>query len=185
MGMEKEKKMDFLNSWLQGIVVAVIITTIIELILPEGNNKKHIKVVLGVYVVFNIIAPIINKFSNSNFEMSSLINIDKYAKEIETYNANSSNIYINETNDESIKQIYISNLKNDIKAKLEEKKYETKNIDITMSNTENYDIEKIEIYLKNEDEQKGGNDNKKENKITQNQIKINEVEKIDIEIASK
>ena len=35
--------MNFLNSWLQGIVVAVIIATILELILPKGNTKKYIK----------------------------------------------------------------------------------------------------------------------------------------------
>lgn len=38
--------MNFLNTWLQGIIVAVIIATIIEMILPSGNSKKYIKMVL-------------------------------------------------------------------------------------------------------------------------------------------
>ena len=33
----------FINSWAQGIILAVIIATIIEIILPEGNNKKYVK----------------------------------------------------------------------------------------------------------------------------------------------
>ena len=35
--------MEWMTTWAQGIIVAVIITTIIELILPEGNHKKYIK----------------------------------------------------------------------------------------------------------------------------------------------
>ena len=31
----------FINSWAQGIILAVIIATIIEIILPEGKNKKY------------------------------------------------------------------------------------------------------------------------------------------------
>ena len=34
--------MEFLNNWLQGIVVAVVIASIIQMILPNGNNKKYI-----------------------------------------------------------------------------------------------------------------------------------------------
>ena len=33
----------FINSWAQGIILGVIIATIIEMILPEGNNKKFVK----------------------------------------------------------------------------------------------------------------------------------------------
>ena len=80
--------MDFLNTWIQGIIISVIIATIIEMILPSGNSKKYIKVVLGVYVVFNIVAPVVNKLSNNNFKLSSIINIDKYTEKMQTYEAN-------------------------------------------------------------------------------------------------
>ena len=42
------------------IVIAVIISTIIEMILPSNKNKKYIQMVIGVYVLFNIISPIIS-----------------------------------------------------------------------------------------------------------------------------
>ena len=41
----------FISSWAQGIIVAVIIASIIEMILPEGSSKKYIKVVIGVYIL--------------------------------------------------------------------------------------------------------------------------------------
>ena len=49
----------FLSSWAEQIVLAVIIATIIELILPQNKNKKYIQMVIGIYVLFNIISPII------------------------------------------------------------------------------------------------------------------------------
>ena len=44
----------FINSYVKGIVVAVIISTIIEMILPEGKIKKYVKTVIGAYIVFII-----------------------------------------------------------------------------------------------------------------------------------
>ena len=41
-----EGTIEWLSNWSQAIIVAVIIGTIIEMILPEGNSKKYIKVVI-------------------------------------------------------------------------------------------------------------------------------------------
>lgn len=171
--------MEFLNTWLQGIIVAVVIASIIQMILPNGNNKKYIKVVLGVYVVFQIITPVINKFFNSDFEVSSLIDIDKYTKKMKTYEVSSKNTDINKTNEDSIKQIYITNLKKDIKTKLEDKDYLIKDVEVQVENNENYDIKSLVIYVN------GKNDNKEENnkEKTENNIHINEIEKIEINVS--
>lgn len=171
--------MEFLNTWLQGIIVAVVIASIIQMILPNGNNKKYIKVVLGVYVVFQIITPVINKFFNSDFEVSSLIDIDKYTKKMETYEVSSKNTDINKTNEDSIKQIYITNLKKDIKTKLEDKDYLIKDIGVQVEDNENYDIKSLTIYVN------GKNNNKEENnkEKTENNIHINEIEKIEINVS--
>ncbi len=171
--------MEFLNTWLQGIIVAVVIASIIQMILPNGNNKKYIKVVLGVYVVFQIITPVINKFFNSDFEVSSLIDIDKYTKKMETYEVSSKNTDINKTNEDSIKQIYITNLKKDIKTKLEDKDYLIKDVEVQVENNENYDIKSLTIYVKCK------NDNKEENnkEKIENNIHINEIEKIEINVS--
>lgn len=167
--------MEFLNNWLQGIVVAVVIASIIQMILPNGNNKKYIKVVLGVYVVFQIITPVVNKFFNSNFEISSLIDIDSYIKKMETYEVSSQNTNIDKTNEDSIKQIYVANLEKDIKAKLEDKEYLIKDVEVQVEDNEKYDIKSMKIYLKEMvDSTKA--------EMAENNIHINEVEKIEINV---
>lgn len=167
--------MEFLNSWLQGIVISVIIATIIEMILPDGNTKKYIKVVLGVYVVFNIITPIINQFTNSSFELSSIINIEEYTKDMETYEVASKNI--DESNEENIKQIYISNLESDILAKLKEKDYLVNKVEVEIENNETYKIKSINISLeKIEKEEVLDNENK---------CIINEIETVEIQIGKE
>ena len=37
---------NWISNWAQGIIVAVIIGTIIEMVLPEGNCKKYVKVLI-------------------------------------------------------------------------------------------------------------------------------------------
>lgn len=168
--------MGFLSSWLQGIIISVIVATIIEMILPNGNTKKYVKVVLGIYVVFNIITPIINEFTDSSFELSSMINIEEYTKKMETYDVSSNNI--DKSNEENIMQIYITNLKNDIVAKLKEKEYIVKNVNIEIENDETYKIKNIELNIL----KKEANENKE---IQGNNVIINEIETVEIQIGRK
>lgn len=168
--------MEFLNTWLQGIIISVVIATIVEMILPEGNNKKYVKIVLGVYVVFNIITPIINKLTQNNFEISSIINIEKYTKQFETYEVDSKNIDIENVNKTNIKNIYINNLKKDMKAKIEERGYVVENIKIKLEDSEDYIVEELIIYLDKKDIKKDNdNNNTKEIIDSINEIKIEDI----------
>ena len=63
-----------MSTWAKSIILAVIVSTIIQMILPEGNNKKYIKTVIGLYILFTIISPIISKISGGN----STIAVSKY-----------------------------------------------------------------------------------------------------------
>ena len=102
---------NFLSSWAEQIVLAVIIATIIELILPDSKNKKYIQMVIGVYILFNIISPIINNKEKFLIEEAS---IEKYI--------NKSNINVNETSiDEKTENIYLEELKKNITARFEDK----------------------------------------------------------------
>ena len=69
--------------------------------------------------------------------------------------------------------MYISNLKNNIKNKIKEKGYDTEKILISLDNSENYNIEKITVYLSEIKE------------TEENSSKINEIEKINIQISKK
>ena len=104
--------MEFISSWVQGIIVVVVIATIIEMILPNGNSKKYIKIVIGVYIIFNIISPIINKFTGNELDFTSIIDINKYEEEMSTYEVNTKDLEQN--NNSTIKEVYILNLKKDM-----------------------------------------------------------------------
>ena len=155
----------FFSSWAKGIVVAVVISTIIELVLPSGSQKKYIKVVLGVFILFTIISPIIDKVSNNKLDVNQIFNTkageDKIEKVEETIAKK-----LESSNSRSIKDIYVSNLENDIKIKLNEKGYEVNSIYIRVKDDENYTIESVELSIKK---------NKEENKNTN-------IEKIEINV---
>lgn len=166
--------MNFLNTWLQGIIVCVIIATIIELILPSGSTKKYIKVVLGMFIVFNIITPVINKITKNNFEISSIINMDEYSKKMKTYETSSQNQVSSNANEQTIKQIYISKLEKDIKNKLKEKNYTVSKIEIEINENEEYSIKQINLLVQKDEEET--------EKKQENAIEIENIETINIQV---
>ena len=136
---------EFLSSWAQGIIVAVIIATLIEMILPNSSSKKYVKVVIGMYILFTIVSPIIKKVGGKDINLNT-INIEKYERQIEKSD-NTISRKFEDNNTRSIKDIYVSNLKADISAKLKEKGYEIDTSDIQIKEDENYTIEKITLKL--------------------------------------
>lgn len=136
---------EFLSSWAQGIIVAVIIATLIEMILPNSSSKKYVKVVIGMYILFTIVSPIIKKIGGKDINLNT-INIEKYEQQI-AKSDNTISRKFEDNNTRSIKDIYVSNLKADISAKLKEKGYEIDTSDIQIKDDENYTIEKITLKL--------------------------------------
>lgn len=153
--------MEWISDWVQGIIVAVIIVTIIEMILPNGNSKKYIKVVIGIYILFSIIVPIINKFNSTKFDINEILDLEKYANEISIQTSTD----LENNNEEQIKNMYETGLKQDIKSKLNDKGYNISNMDIELE--EEYKIKKITIRIKK---------NEKENE------NIKKVDKIEIRV---
>ena len=155
---------EFLSSWAQGIIVAVIIATLIEMILPNSSSKKYVKVVIGMYILFTIVSPIIKKVGGKDIDLNT-INIEKYEQQI-SKSDNTISRKFEDNNTRSIKDIYVSNLKADISAKLKEKGYEIDTSDIQIKDDENYTIEKITLKLIKMEQKQGKN----------NEIVINTVE---------
>ena len=148
------------NSWAQGIILAVIIVTILEMIVPEGKNKKYIKIVMGVYITFTIISPIITKVTGNNFELD----VSKYE---DLFNSNSMQgaNEITSINNQSIENLYLNTIKTDIKTELDNEGFESKKINITADiNVENEEakIYKIDIEVTKKQNEK---DIKKVNKV--------------------
>lgn len=136
---------EFLSSWAQGIIVAVIIATLIEMILPNSSSKKYVKVVIGMYILFTIVSPIIKKLGGKDINLNT-IDIEKYEQQI-SKSDNTISRKFEDNNTRSIKDIYVSNLKADISAKLKEKGYEIDTSDVQIKDDENYTIEKITLKL--------------------------------------
>lgn len=148
---------EFLSSWAQGIIVAVIIATLIEMILPNSSSKKYVKVVIGMYILFTIVSPIIKKVGGKDINLNT-IDIEKYEQQI-AKSDNTISRKFEDNNTRSIKDIYVSNLKADISAKLKEKGYEIDTSDIQIKDDENYTIEKITLKLiKTEQKQEKSNE---------------------------
>ena len=132
----------FIYSWASGLIVAVIIATIIELVLPENKNKKYIKMVSGVFILFTIISPIVLKF-NGNVDL----NIDKYTNMLMPENV----VEVQETasivTDQNIIKVYRENLARNIKTGIENLNYVVNSIELEIDESKNYgDIKKI--YLR-------------------------------------
>lgn len=131
--------MNWISGWIQGIIIAVIIGTIIEMLLPDGNCKKYVKVVIGVYILFSIVSPAITKVTGNEFRVSDIYDINTYI-EVST---KSSQENIENSQQNQIKQVYITNLKNDMKQKIQEKGYSVKSLTLEISNDEQYTLKKI------------------------------------------
>lgn len=135
----------FINSWASGVIVAVIIATILELILPENKNKKYIKMVSGVFILFTIISPIVLKF-NGNIELD----IDKYSNMLMPENV----VEVQETasivTDQNIIKVYRENLARNIKTGIENLNYVVNSIELEIDESKNYgDIKKIYLQVEN------------------------------------
>lgn len=131
--------MNWISGWIQGIIIAVIIGTIIEMLLPDGNCKKYVKVVIGVYILFSIVSPVITKVTGNEFRVSDIYDINTYIE----VSAKSSQEDIENSQQNQIKQVYITNLKNDMKQKIQEKGYSVKSLTLEISNDEQYTLKKI------------------------------------------
>ena len=108
--------MAFLKSWCEGIIVAVVISMIIEAILPEGNQKKYVKVVIGIYLIFTILNPLLGKQ-----EIDFVPELDFDLASVETASVDTQNI----------QSLYISGIQETLKANLEEEfNCQIKEIDI-------------------------------------------------------
>lgn len=133
---------NWISSWLKGIVVAIIISTIIELILPEGNIKKYIKTTMGIFLLLIIISPIINKLTGNNIDITKYIEEQTGKLKYEEYNSTiDTNHYIETT--------YLKNIKEDITTEMENLGYTVNNVEIQIEkDSEKYGrLKQIELNI--------------------------------------
>lgn len=169
---------EFLSSWAKSLGVTIVIVSIFEMLLPNNKTKKYIRVILGIFILFNIISPFIN-----NKNKLSLTSID-----IENY-INTQNETINQTSmDNRIQDLYEQELEKDIIDKIENQGYKVNKCNVSaniVKNSENEENTINKITLKIEKAKNLETENTGEqNKITENKIvaQIQKIKEIDTRI---
>ena len=160
---------NFISSWAEQIVLAVIVATIIELILPKNKNKKYIQMVIGVYVLFNIISPIIKNKDNFSVEK---YNTEKYESQSQ-YEIDQSSM------DARIEKIYLEELEKNTQEKFQDNGFVVTKckVDAVLDTTKkNAGISLITIKIEKTDEneklEKVKNELATEFEISEDKIKI-------------
>ena len=160
---------EWIKLWVEQIIIAVIIAIIVEMILPNGN-KKYIKMVLGLYILFTIISPVISRAGN----LDTLLDFD-YKKYFDKGIYKETSEEFEDTNNKLIEIAYIDKVKNDVISKIEKLGYKVDNINISIignTKSEKYgEISNLEIYISK------GNKEEVENKIEIENINIGNNEK--------
>lgn len=165
---------EFFSSWAKGIGVTVVIISIIEMLLPNNNSKKYIRMVLGIYLIFNIVSPLIK---NKDILNVNNINLNETTISISSEEVDQTSM------NKRIKKLYEQELEKDITKKLNEKGYEVKVCSVTtqVSTNENEEtkINKIKVSI-----DKTNDTNKTEEKNTESKIvtEIQKIKKIDTNI---
>lgn len=153
---------DKISSWASGLIIAVIIGTIIEMLLPDNKNKKYVKVVIGLFIIYTITAPIIGELNNVNVDFDKLLS--EYSEDIETENVSASV-------DSTLEKTYKQNIETDIISNLRDLGYSVSKIstEINFEDDENYGtISSVSLKLRSDS----------------NSGNINNIEKIEISVGN-
>ena len=167
---------EILSSWAKGLGITIVIVSIFEMLLPNNRTKKYIRMVLGVYVIFNIVSPLIKNKDVFNFNN---IDLEEYTS-VETSSVNQTSM------NERIKKLYSEELEKDITKKIKEKGYEVKKCKVSVQiadDEEETKINKIKLIVsKTQEEFKNDIKNSAENKIV---TEIQKIRKIDTGVEIK
>ena len=123
---------DSINKWAQGIILAIIISIVLQMIIPENKNKKYIKTIMGIYVLFCIIHPVTgNTIKLDNYDLNQYVAIN------ETQNKQ------DEIYDSNVRELFNDKISDSIKNDLNTIGYDSRKIRV--SSNEEYDITQITI----------------------------------------
>lgn len=160
---------EFLSSWAKSLGVAIVLVSIFEMVLPNNKTKKYIRVVFGVFVLYNIISPFIN--NKDKLSLAS-IDVDNYTS---TYKSE-----VNQASmDDRIESLYEQELEKDIKNKIQEQGFKVLNCKVKAiigDTSENKENTIKEIRLKVEKKEVQEKERTTENRIVTEIQKIKEID---------
>ena len=163
---------NFLSSWVKNLCLALIVVSILEMLLPNNKTKKYVKLVMGLYILFSIIAPFVENNNELKLNIEDLY--EKYSVETSTTSES-----INQASmDSRLDELYVQKLENDIIQKLDEEGYiiEECNVKAHISNDDT-GIESITIRIKEKKENEDDETQENEEMNIEERL-VNEIQKI-------
>ena len=137
---------DFFSSWAEQIIIAIVVGSLIEMILPNNKNKKYIKMIIGIYILFTIISPITGKKDLLSADASY---IENYVDSIANDKSLNEERVNQESMDERLQELYIKELEKNIKTRTEQEGYNviSCDVDATLYGEKNQEIKKINLTV--------------------------------------
>ena len=138
------------------------------MLLPNNKTKKYIKMVMGLYILFSIIAPFVNNSNVLNFNIEDVYS--DYSKEISSTSATSTAGEVNQASmDDRLNKLYKEQLESDITQKVEEKGYDVRKckVDAHVSESDT-GIESITIEIDGKNDNTENSNNSKKTDATDN-----------------
>ena len=87
-----------ISEWAKNITLAVVIVSIFEMLIPNKKMKQYINVVMGLYILFNILSPFIGK--NFSIDIGQIINNSTEQVGAKPFEENSMNKRLKEIGEE-------------------------------------------------------------------------------------
>lgn len=142
--------MPAIRSFIELIIYVAIVAIIIELIMPKGNTKKYVYVILSLFILLNIVSPIINIIKDTDMQEV----FDNVLETVSTNTENASAFYTDIEEFSEYKNIKVTeslkeNLSKEIKSLLIDMNVQFKKLDILLN--DNYEFEELKIQIGNLD----------------------------------
>ena len=153
-----------ISSWAEQVIIAVIIATILEMILPNGNSKKYIKTVIGIYILYTIISPVITLVTGSKLKVD-YSKYEEYFTSTEEYKSLENEF--NNVTANSIESTYRQEVKKQIKNDIENMEFSVDSVELDID-LETGIIKEINLSVDKE--------NNEDTNMTETNIQINKVE---------
>ena len=167
---------EFLSSSIKSLGVAIIIVSILEMLLPNNKIKKYIRMVMGIFILFNIISPFVQNKDKFDLNEISLENF--------TQTETISSTEVNQVSmNQRIEELYTQEVEKDITKKIEEKGYvvEDCNVIANIKDEENETkITQIRLGISKKQEQADTNENTNSIEETIENKIVTEIQKIKI-----
>ncbi len=171
-----------ISSWAEQVIIAVIIGTIIEMILPKGNTEKYIKTVIGIYILYTIISPVIGVFTGKDLKLT-YSDYEKYFNYTDEQKVVRNEVNNVETN--VIENTYKTEIERQIKNDIEGMGFKLNAISLDFTVQEG-NIKNVNLVIDRKEKESENNKiainnieiGKSENKIEENNLTRQEIEKI-------